>query len=136
MVWNAFQCGFDFEWTYAISTNVKSIFLVSFLCETIFSVQPDREKYYDKKPSIKVKKYKKCASAPEILKSSMSAKSYVRIFRTSPVWREHKSPDFLDKPCLAKTQKSGFFGVRILSKPLYINWITHPYLDINMSIIF
>ena len=28
------------------------------------------------------------------------------------------SPDFLDKPCLAKTQKSGFFGVRILSKPL------------------
>ena len=73
-----------------------------------------------KKPSIKVKKYKKCASARKILKSSMSAKPYVRIFRTSPVWQEHKSPDFLVKPCLAKTQKSGFFGVRILSKPLYI----------------
>jgi len=26
----------------------------------------------------------------------------------------------LDKSCLAKTQKSGFFGVRILSEPLYI----------------
>ena len=59
-----------------------------------------------KKPLIQVKLYKKCALVPEILKSSMSAKSYVRIFRTSPVWREHKSPDFLDKPCLAKTQKS------------------------------
>ena len=54
----------------------------------------------------------------EILKSFMSANSDVRIFRTSSVWREHKSPDFLDKPCLAKTQKSGFFGVRILSKAL------------------
>ena len=73
-----------------------------------------------KKPLIKVKKYKKCASAPKFLKSSMSAKPYVRIFRLSPVWQEHKSPDFLVKPCLAKTQKSGFFGVRILSKPLYL----------------
>ena len=72
-----------------------------------------------KKPLIKVKKYKKCASAPKILKSSMSAKPYVRIFRTSPVWQEHKSPDFLVKPCLQKTQKSGFYGVWILSKPLY-----------------
>ena len=71
-----------------------------------------------KKPLIKVQEVKKCASAPKILKSSMSVKSYVRIFRTIPVWREHKSPDFLDKPCLAKTQKSRFFGVRILSKPL------------------
>ena len=78
-----------------------------------------------KKPLIKVKKYKKCASAPKILKSSMSAKPYVRIFRTSPVWQEHKSPDFLVKPCLPKTQKSGFFGVRILSKPLYIKTITN-----------
>ena len=51
-------------------------------------------------------------------KNSMSADSYVRIFRTSPVWQKWKSPDFLDKSCLAKTQKSGFFGVRILSEPL------------------
>ena len=58
-----------------------------------------------KKPLIKVKKYEKCASAPKILTSSMSAKSYVRIFRTSPVWRERKGPDF--------------FGVRILSELLY-----------------
>ena len=52
----------------------------------------------------------------------MSADSYVRIFRTSPVWQKWKSPDFLDKSCLAKTQKSGFFGVRILSEPLYIQF--------------
>ena len=31
-----------------------------------------------------------------------------------------ESPDFKDKPRLAKTQKSGFFGVRILSEPLYL----------------
>ena len=30
-----------------ISSNVKSIFLVSFLCKTIFSVRTDREKYYE-----------------------------------------------------------------------------------------
>ena len=35
----------------------------------------ERLKKVFKKPLIKVKKYKKCASAPEILKSSMSAKS-------------------------------------------------------------
>ena len=43
----------------------------------------------------------------------------VRIFWTRLVRRKHKSPDFLDKNFFAKTQKSGFFGVRILSKPLY-----------------
>ena len=62
-------------------------------------------------------------------KNSMSADSYVRIFRTKPVWQKWKSPDFLDKSCLAKTQKSGFFGVRILSEPLYFSCIekgTHP----------
>ena len=67
----------------------------------------------------------------------MSAKPYVRIFRTSPVWQEHKSPDFSVKPCLPKTQKSGFFGVRILSKPLYMiskkqitNLVVVPYTHV------
>ena len=39
-------------------------------------------------------------------------------------------PDFQDKPCLAKMQKSGFFGVRILSKPLYIE------INIDFHVIF
>ena len=43
----------------------------------------------------------------------------VRIFWTRLVWRKQKCPDFLDKNFFAKMQKSGFFGVRILSKPLY-----------------
>ena len=47
----------------------------------------------------------------------------VRIFWTRLVRRKHKSPDFLDKNFFAKTQKSGFFGVRILSKPLYIDYV-------------
>ena len=49
-----------------------------------------------KKPLIKVKKFKKCDSAPKIFKSSLSPKPYVRIFRTSPVWQKRKSPDFLE----------------------------------------
>ena len=38
---------FDFERTYAISTNVKSYFLVSFLCKTISPVRQDRYEYYE-----------------------------------------------------------------------------------------
>ena len=38
---------FDFKWSYAISTNVKSHFLVSFLCKTIFAVRQDRYEYYE-----------------------------------------------------------------------------------------
>ena len=52
----------------------------------------------------------------------------VRIFWTRLVWRKQKCPDFLDKNFFAKMQKSGFFGVRILSKPLYMG----PYRRIHM----
>ena len=46
-----------------------------------------------KEPFNQSQEIQKNASAP---KSSMSAKSFVRIFRTSPIRQKRKSPDFLE----------------------------------------
>ena len=43
----------------------------------------------------------------------------VRIVWTSHVWRKSESPDFLARPFFAKRHKSGFLGLRILSKLVY-----------------
>ena len=42
----------------------------------------------------------------------------VRIFWKSPVWQKRKSPDFLDKSCFKKRQKSGFFGKNAIFQKL------------------
>ena len=60
----------------------------------------------------------------------------VRIFWTRLVRRKHKSPDFLDKNLFAKTQKSGFFEVHVLSKPLYIKTVVTPSPEIVANLLF